>query len=324
MAYWSRIRWAALFSLLAHAVFLGGSGLFHSSTAPVRIARAEPIVLNLEAPERQTQKRLVESHVAAREDPDPSSDLISDVDSLAQDRNSVEGDRNQPFVEEVSDFDDLGAQTVDPFAETLENIALVERPSILDPPENTQAEQRTAPDPTIEELEDLEEAFAVVEARVEDDELTDTEDAPSSDNEPDRLEAVIQETPVPPEILAGTTRGRIAGGVKATGLASFEAHRHALGAYMLEVRRRVDRAWRSALMLKYSGSTPAAALLDCAIDPRGKLVFSIVIDPGDSATFALLCKEALKRAGPFPPFPFEVPAIFRSKNLEIRWRFTFM
>ena len=159
---------------------------------------------------------------------------------------------------------------------------------------------------------------------MEDDELTDGDGAISSDSAPDRREADIRETPVPPMMQDGTTRGRISGGVKATGLASFEAHRHALGAYMLEVRRRVDRAWRSALMLKYSGSTPADALLDCAIDPGGELVFAIVIDPGDSATFALLCKEALERAGPFPPFPFEVPAIFRSKNLEIRWHFTFM
>jgi hypothetical protein len=64
--------------------------------------------------------------------------------------------------------------------------------------------------------------------------------------------------------------------------------------------------------------------VDCAISPSGEVVSVTIVDPGESVSFAPLCKEAIEEAGPFPPFPFEVPEAYRNRNLEIRWTFSFL
>jgi outer membrane biosynthesis protein TonB len=114
------------------------------------------------------------------------------------------------------------------------------------------------------------------------------------------------------------------GGVQTRGLGAFEAHQDELAPYLLEVRKTVERHWRAALELRYSGTTPTAAVVDCAIRPDGSLAYVTVVEPGDSVSFGGLCQGAIEKAGPFAPFPFEVPDIYRSKDLEIRWTFNFM
>jgi hypothetical protein len=108
------------------------------------------------------------------------------------------------------------------------------------------------------------------------------------------------------------------------GFLSFEAMESEFAPYLRDVRNRVERRWKALIQLRYSGSSTTKAVLDCAIDSKGRLVHVTVVEPGDSASYAGLCKEAIERAGPFPPFPFEVPAVYRNKNLEIRWTFSFL
>jgi hypothetical protein len=121
------------------------------------------------------------------------------------------------------------------------------------------------------------------------------------------------------------TRGREDGGAEPGGFTNFEANQHELGAYMLIVRGHVEREWKTALMTRYGGVGPAKAVLDCSIRPDGTLEYVRIVDGGNSPGFATLCKAAVERAARrFPPFPFEVPQIYRSKNLEVRWQFTYM
>ena len=94
--------------------------------------------------------------------------------------------------------------------------------------------------------------------------------------------------------------------------------------YLKEVRARVERNWRAALQLRYSGTTPTKAVLECSIRPDGMLEHVRIVEGGDSPTYAPLCKEAIERAAPFPAFPFKVPEIYRERSLQIRWTFSFL
>jgi hypothetical protein len=89
------------------------------------------------------------------------------------------------------------------------------------------------------------------------------------------------------------------------------------------VRNTVERRWKS-LMINYSGARTTNAVIDCSIGPDGRLVRVEIVEAGDSATYAALCKRAIQDAGPFKPFPFRVPAIYSEETLDIRWTFSFL
>ena len=122
----------------------------------------------------------------------------------------------------------------------------------------------------------------------------------------------------------GIARGRESGGAEVKGDLSFNANRHALGEYMLGVRRQVERAWRMSLQFKYTGTSRATATLECSIRPDGILEHVKILERGHSVIYAALCKQAIERAAPFGPFPFDVPLSYRSENLVIRWKFSFL
>jgi hypothetical protein len=127
-----------------------------------------------------------------------------------------------------------------------------------------------------------------------------------------------------PQPHLGVSKARPGGAAEGKGFIGFEALEHELGPYLKEVRDRVERNWRAALEMRFSGASRTQAVLDCAISPQGKLVRVKIVEPGDSPTFAVLCKQAIEKAAPFSPFPFDVPAIYRSQNLEIRWTFSYL
>lgn len=66
------------------------------------------------------------------------------------------------------------------------------------------------------------------------------------------------------------------------------------------------------------------AVIDCEINAEGELVSVNVVGTDNDKLYSALCRDAVQRAGPFGPFPFEVPDIYRGKNLEIRWTFSFL
>ncbi len=146
---------------------------------------------------------------------------------------------------------------------------------------------------------------------------------PGSESTPAPAPAPSGPEPLP-QPNPGTFRGSVEGGIRGEGFVGFEAMKHELAAYMLEVQRRVERNWRLVLGLEYTGTLPTKAELECAIAPDGSLVHVKILKAGGSPTFASLCQKSLERAAPFAPFPFEVPAIYRNKNLQIHWTFHFM
>ena len=143
----------------------------------------------------------------------------------------------------------------------------------------------------------------------------------------------------PPVLPPGRPQGRVDGGVHSKGFTGFEAMEDEIAPYLKEVRARVERNWRAALQLRYSGTTPTKAVLECSIRPDGMLLHvriveagvpttgdstSAVSPSGVSPTYAPLCKEAIERAAPFPAFPFKIPEMYRERSLQIRWTFSFL
>ena len=141
-----------------------------------------------------------------------------------------------------------------------------------------------------------------------------TEEAPSPE----------PETPKPLSQTMHIAKGREGGGASESGVLNFEAKSHELGEYMLEVRRRVERQWHAAIQLRYQGVKRAQAVIACSIRPNGTLEYARIEESGDSMTFAIVCKDALERAAPFPKLPFDVPEIYRNENIVIRWKFSYM
>jgi outer membrane biosynthesis protein TonB len=132
--------------------------------------------------------------------------------------------------------------------------------------------------------------------------------------------------PAAPQPLADRpepTEGRFEGNVSNRGFTGFEAMRSDMAPYFLEVRRKVEATWRAVLQVRYSGNEATRCVIDCVIAPDGSLVRAKILEAGDSPTFASLCKMAIERAAPFGPFPVDVPEYYRSRNLEIRWTFSF-
>ncbi|NIA15595.1 MAG: hypothetical protein GWP08_16150 [Nitrospiraceae bacterium] len=299
MTYTKRIIVAGGCAALLHAALLLGMACFRTPPATVLAARPEPIVLNLNPQPPPQPKRFIETHTPADAPVEPT-DLIAMHNSKARDLSDAVGTREAPHVEQIDDFDQESA--LPPAPEPLQP-----RPSVP-----------AAPPVPAKEAPPLSEASSGDPVYVREPQAKSI--APA---EPFEI-AQAQPQPPPSDEPPATERGRVEGGVKRQGFAAFEAMEHELAPYLREVRRRVDRNWRAALQLRFSGTSPTRAVLDCAIRPDGRLAYVNIVEAGGSATFAPLCKQAVERAGPFPPFPFEVPDMYRDKNLEIRWTFRFL
>ncbi len=135
------------------------------------------------------------------------------------------------------------------------------------------------------------------------------------------------QTPAPPAPVANTpavSRGRLHDAVKSVGFTNYAAIQDALAPYMKTVRGKVEREWNRALITRYSGTARTVAEVDCTIAPDGRLLSAKVVGLPRDRVYAALCREAIERAAPFDPFPFIVPNMYRNKNLEIRWTFSFL
>lgn len=356
MLYLERLKYSAAASVLVHLVVLLSAGYQMTSNSVGVTPSAEPIVLNLtprvepekvveEEEETQRLSRLIDPGAATNEAIN-ETDLISSQDSKAQSSAASEGDPDKPAVDRIDDFDEIGRQpTVQPQPEPTALIPQPPRPEpVVEPapelePAEPEAEPALEPEPMPEPAEEAPDEQGALEVASEprESEPVETEPAPepTEQPEPDRpqdapeamqmAQAQPESEPAPPPVQElRATRGREDGGAEPGGFTSFEAKQHELGAYMLEVRTHVEREWRTALATRYPGVGPARALLDCSIRPDGTLEYVRIADGGNSPGFATLCKAAVERASrQFPPFPFEVPEIYRSKNLEVRWLFQY-
>jgi len=295
--YARRLALAALCSVGLHAALVAAGVPWGRPVALGRVSQPAPLVLDLQ-PAEARPRRLIDSPAPADAPIDPT-DLISDKPSKAQDQSTVEDQRAAPHVPKHSDMDSLGqASPKAPVPAAAAEVSATETPEAkpVSPDQRPAGPARpAAPEPVPEPAEER-----IVVAQTQ---------APA-----------VPRSPGDPR----PSRGRVEGGVKRKGFLAFEAMEDEVAPYLLEIRGRVERQWRAALALRYSGTSPTGAIVDCAISPEGRLLYAVIVDPGASVSFAPLCKEAIERAAPFQAFPFTVPDVYRSENLEITWTFRFL
>jgi hypothetical protein len=288
------------------------------------LAPNEPFILNLESDPPaleppQTPRQLIEDVRPSEEEPVPT-DLISDVNSKAMDQELLEGTDPGPHPDERGDFDTMAAPPVPPAPKEEKAQPAppqpAERPAQAPTPppgqrSETAREPKPAPRPEADPLADR------VAAQPQE---TPPEETPGVErmqiaraNPPPRPE------PAPPR----QSKGRLHDKVLEKGIMNYEAMQDDIAPYMKEVRRRVEVKWIELLVTRYTGATQTKAVVDCKISPQGELL-SVEIVKATDRVFGGMCVEALKRAAPFPPFPFQVPDMFREKNLEIQWTFNFL
>ena len=273
-----------------------------ATIAPGVGGQPEPIVVNLNSDEKPL--RLIENTLPAERPVDPDTDLIADQNSNASDDQDEQGQRLAPRLEKASEHDQMAV---------LPEVA----PEVQDPVPAEEGAEAAAggetPEPQAEEPGvQLAEVVAAEAAE------------PAEESEPTLL-AKATPAPMPePSVEHQEVMGRPDGGAKGQGFIGFEAKQHEFAPYVKEVRRSVEKRWKALVSIRYSGSSPTEAVVNCAIKPNGELAFVTVKEAGDSATFAAMCKEAIETAAPFPPFPFKVPRVYRTENLEIRWTFSFL
>jgi hypothetical protein len=299
----------------------------------------DPFIVDLQPPEELVAKRLVETGAPSTEPP-RDSDLVSAENTQALTPDEVTKDASQAGVADESDFERLATS---PPAEPVE---ATPPPTPEASPEQAASkavplEAEPSPDPAEDNPAERPESDSVLVAQApkpnpqDDTEALDEKEplevTPEEKPEPKPVEElpelfeVAAAPPVPPskEILPNESQGRADKGASAKSPLSFAANQHELAKYMQDVQQRVELVWRSVLRFRYSGTNQATAVLDCSISPSGSLTSVKIADPGNSIIYAALCKEAIEKAAPFSPFPFDVPKMYRSRDLEVSWTFTF-
>ena len=351
MSYSARIQLAAIAALALHLAFGVGFGVWLGKGEVDLYTGGDPFILNLQAPEERLARRLVETGAPAMEPPS-DTDLISAEDTQAQAPGDITDDSPQAGVEEESDFEKLATPLS---AEPLETAPPpAPEPNDSPPPtpeaspEQAESEEVLELEPATEPVEDLpaelSESNEILVAEAPKPSPQDktealaekepVEDPPVEEPVPDR-EPPVKELPerfdvaeaplIPPfeQNFPQKNQGRAEKGAAIKGPLSFAANQHELAQYMAQVQQRVELVWRSVLRFRYSGTNQATAVLECSISSTGQVTSVTIADEGNSFIYAALCKEAILKAAPFRPFPFDVPEIYRSQDLKVSWTFTF-
>lgn len=316
-AYRVRIASAIVISALLHAAAVGA--YWNKPVAEKLSAnpKHDPLVLNLQPePAPQPAREFIDAAVPT-EEPPVDANRIAEVDAQASDTMESEGANDMPAAPQGR-IEQAGISAAPP------------------------AQPAPPPTPLQETEPDMEEEAEVEEA-IEEDPAPSEERIEVAANTPRQPQLPVQpptpspqpaqpsptQEPKPPQPdtrvdREAQTQTQQPGDAPSLGFTGFEALHDELAPYMKEVRNAVERRWKIAVQLKYSGTDPADAIIDCAIAPTGELVSAEVADPGNSVRFALLCKDAIEAAAPFPPFPFEVPPMYKNDLLRIRWTFSFL
>lgn len=306
--------------MLIHAVLLAAPWSTRSTRDSWGLMpRHTPVVLNLQPP--QAIRRLADVHTPA-EKPAQQTDLIAEFDAQATDETLRDGEKAGPRVDEVAEFDMLAARSA---PATMTPPAAPQPLLQEDPADSTAASHPSLAAWDADSVQDA--PLRVADARPP----APSPALPPRDLLPSHMppplpdfESPAAETPAPLEEGSRTTKGRVRDQIMYRGVAGFEAMQDQIAPYLREVRRRVERRWNVALLTRYSGTNPTEAVIDCAIAPDGSLLFARIVGQPRDRVFAALCRASLEQAAPFPPFPFEVPELYRERHLEIRWTFSFL
>ena len=305
MTYANRMTLAAILSVLLHIVVFGVLQVTYVPRPNLPPPVPEPIVLNLQPeppPLPPAPRQLVDVSEPAPPPPTPS-DRIAETHAEAMDVTASSRDNAGPQLEQ-DDFDALPQAT-----------APLAPPEPPPPPPEPIAEET----PEEDEGEPLLEAMEVpLEELYDPDTVNEREERP-----PEEPIRIAQATPTLPQ-RPSPGRSRDHAGVSKHGVTNFDAIQNEIAPYLKQIRQQVERRWNEMLYTRYSGTSPAKAVIDCAINPQGELVSVSVAGPDGNRIYSALCREAVQRAGPFGAFPFEVPDIYKDKNLEIRWTFNFL
>lgn len=311
------MRWALIAAITVHALLLllpwgfPGSGNLFVPTAEDR----QPVMVKLQQPDEP--RRLIEPGAPAEQPVNPSTDLISEQASKAQDMSPSDTGGIVPDAGVVGPADQLVPQPAPaaappkPAPSAPEAASAPEAKKNPEAPPKPSADKKAAtphPDAPMVKVDEPTPPLPQAEEKPQDAaiQLAKAETAP---------------TPVPAE---GKSQSRVEGGVKSKGFLSFEAMESDFAPYLRQVRDRVEKRWKTLIHMRYSGVSTTQAVLDCAISPDGTLRNITIVEPGSSATFAGLCKQAVEQAGPFGAFPFQVPDMYKNQNIEIRWTFSFL
>ena len=312
MNYSKRIQIAAVLSVIFHMAGLAAWRYYPPSPPPPIPEEFAPIEIDLQpdAPKDREATQLVDVAVPEPEPVAPSP-LIAEENSEAMDEAPQDSAVLAPRLK-PDDFDQLAAAP----APSAKPEPMPTPPSreedTADSEEAGESQSESEPDIEFEEMDaPLEQVLA---PRPEAPRKNELEDQPIQIAKADPL---LPQRPSP-----GTSRSQES--VAKNGVTNFQAIQSEIAPYLKQVREQVEREWNEMLYTRYSGSSPVKAVIDCAISPAGELISVSVVDDQNDLLYSALCKDAVRRAGPFGPFPFVVPDIYRAQNLEIRWTFSFL
>ncbi|MFP4501750.1 MAG: TonB C-terminal domain-containing protein [Candidatus Hydrogenedentota bacterium] len=199
------------------------------------------------------------------------------------------------------------------------------------PPKETETQPEDAPPEAAEEIEmpvapePAEDAIQVTEAPGEEPAPPEKEKEPEPAAPPKQLaKRMPPHAPQPATEAPQRGQGDVEGMAVEEGVAAFAALRDEVAAYILQLKPMIRRSWLTLLLTRYSGTSPTEATVKVVIAPDGTLVAAELMDSAEDRIYAALCRQAVRNAGPFPPFPFEIPREYRGENLVIRWTFGFL
>ncbi len=310
MNYSTRIKIAAVFSMLIHAA---GVALLRQTYTPreyIPAVTQEPIVLDLQPearPEPAPPQQLVDVAVPAKTPPQVTEHIAVE-NAEAMDLALRDAERPAPALEE-DEFDALPQPVTMP---------VPQEPAAEPPAKAPKDEAESENDSEAEEKKPVKSVETPTKELLP--EVADTPPAPEAPEAPIKIAEAQPMLAQRPE--KGKTRER--GGVSKQGQTNFDAIQSEIAPYLKHVRERVEQQWNQMLYTRYSGTSPVKAVIDCAINAQGELVTVNVVGADSDKIYSALCRDAVQRAGPFGPFPFEVPDIYQGKNLEIRWTFSFL
>ncbi|MBI1317604.1 MAG: hypothetical protein GC168_01465 [Candidatus Hydrogenedens sp.] len=287
--------------LLAALWFLGFAPTIGTGPEP----EPEPILLNLVPDDAPPARQLVESN-APPQPPETQTANIAPQSTRAADMMLQEGDAPGPVFFEESDFESLAQPKPTPQSASSAAQAAEEAPQET---EKEAPSEEPVDQPPVESAETLPSKAPVPEKADE-----------RPEQEPVKM---AQATAAPPvETPPSNARGRLHNSVTNEGFTSFEAIQDEVAPYLQHIKRKVEVRWHEGL-IRYAGTQIREVGIDCEIDATGALIKAEIYQSSGDVIYDTVCVEAMRKAGPFGAFPFQVPEIYQNKNLEIRWRFSF-
>lgn len=305
MKNYQRIAVAGMLSLFINVVMFHFLIPVSKSPSYAIVQNPEPLVLNIQPEEDKEVPQFVEPLQSSEVAPE-IRDRIAEFDAKALDELLKLGEVEGPTVEEEAPLDSL------PALETPLSTSKPQEEKVAPPAPS----QPAMPLPIKEEHET---PLQIAARNVP---LPPSIQAPPQEQIKPATPAPIPnpETPSYPQ----PSRGRLNNSIKDKGFMNYAALEDKLAPYLKEIQEKVRREWYTLLLTRYSGTKPRVAEIEIAISADGSLRVCTVINNNDDPIFAALCKEAIRRAAPFTPFNFDIPDIYRNKNLEIYWTFNFL